>query len=49
LRRQLEGTTCETIQVLGQVLQQDVEDTGKVLEMVSAAVCTLQELIRRLM
>lgn len=48
LRTELQGKTDETAQMLQHVLVQDVEDTGKALEVVSKAICSLQELIRRL-
>ncbi len=46
---QFRNTTSETVRTLEQVLQQDVEDTAKALETVSKAICSLQELLRRLM
>lgn len=48
LRKQLEGTTAETAEVLQHILQQDVEDTGEALQTVSKAICVLQGLIGRL-
>lgn len=49
VRTQLRDTTSETVQTLQQVLQQDIEDTGKALDTVSKAICSLQGLIGRLM
>jgi two-component system chemotaxis sensor kinase CheA len=44
----LQGQTAEASEALRQVLEQDVEDTGKALDVVSTAICALQEIIRRL-
>jgi len=49
LRTQLQGKTDETVQTLQQVLEQEVADTDKALQVVSQTICSLQELIRRLM
>ena len=49
VRAELRDKSSETVRTLQQVLEQDVEDTGKALDMVSKAICTLQELLRRLM
>jgi two-component system chemotaxis sensor kinase CheA len=48
VRTQLRDTTSETVRTIEQVLQQDVEDTGKALDVVSKAICSLQGLIGRL-
>jgi two-component system chemotaxis sensor kinase CheA len=45
---QLRDTTSETVRTLQHVLEQDVEDTGNALAVVSKAICTLQGLIGRL-
>jgi len=49
VRAELRDKSSETVRTLQQVLEQDVENTGKALDMVSKAICTLQELLRRLM
>ncbi len=48
LRTLLQGKTDETVQALQQVLQQEVEDTSKSLEVVSKAISSLQESIHRM-
>ncbi len=48
LRTLLQGKTEETVQALQQMLQQEVEDTSKALEVVSKAISSLQESIHRM-
>lgn len=48
LRTQLQNATGQTVQTLQQVMQQQVEDTGKAMEVVSQAICAIQQLIGRL-
>ena len=45
---QFKGTTAGAIEAIGEILQQDVEDTSAALEAVSGAICTLQGLLRQL-
>ena len=49
LRARFQDTTKETVETLQHVLEQEVEDTGTALEMVSKAICMLQELLGKLM
>jgi len=48
LRMQLQGKTGETVQTLQRVMQQQVDDTDKAMEVVSQAICSIQQLIRGL-
>ncbi|MGE5294143.1 MAG: chemotaxis protein CheA, partial [Solirubrobacterales bacterium] len=48
LRTSLQRKTNETVQALQQILQQEVEDTSKTLDVVSKAIVSLQESIRRM-
>lgn len=48
LRTLLQGKTEETVLALQQMLQQEVEDTSKALEVVSKAISSLQESIHRM-
>jgi two-component system chemotaxis sensor kinase CheA len=48
LRAQLQGKAGETVQTLQQVMQQQVDDTDKAMEVVSKAICAIQQLIGRL-
>ncbi len=48
LRTQLQGKTGETVQTLQRVMQQQVDDTDKAMEVVSQAICSIQQLIRGL-
>jgi two-component system chemotaxis sensor kinase CheA len=47
LRQQLAAASAEAAEELRHLLQQDVEDTPKAIEAVSRTICTLQQLIRR--
>lgn len=48
LRTQLEGTTSDAAGLLQKILQQDADDASTALEAISKAICSLQDLIRRL-
>lgn len=48
LRTLLQGKTEETVQALQQMLQQEVEDTSKALDVVSKAISSLQDGIHRM-
>lgn len=48
LRTQLQGTTGQTVQMLEQILQQQVEDTDKAMQTVSQAITAIQQVIRKL-
>ncbi|UCD52938.1 MAG: chemotaxis protein CheA [Phycisphaerales bacterium] len=48
LRAQLEGTTSDAAGLLRKIVAQEVDDAATALDTVSKAVCSLQELIRKL-
>jgi two-component system chemotaxis sensor kinase CheA len=48
LRRQIEGTTAETVDVLQHLIQNDLQDTAKAMSTICQAICTLQSLIGQL-
>jgi len=49
LTQACQGTSAQAVEVLEQILRKDVEDTSSALDVVSKAICGLQDLTRQLL
>ena len=49
LTQECQGTSAQAVEVLERILRKDVEDTSEALDVVSKAICGLQDLTRQLL